>query len=100
MLISPLGDLRPLLQTPINDDLHLDMAEAEAESPILRAPHPGLAITVWVGAEERPVFVQQARDLSSAWGAGLRMAPGCHHMDVIDGLEEPESPMTRSLFGA
>lgn len=98
--ISPLGDLRPLLETPINEDLRLDMAEAEAESPALRAPRPDLPVTVWAGAEERPVFVQQAQDLAAAWRADLRVAPGFHHMDIIDGLEDPDSPLTRSLFGA
>src|SRR5690606_9529260 len=36
--ISPLADLRPLLAARINDDLGLDAAEAEAESPALRDP--------------------------------------------------------------
>ncbi|MCA8882202.1 MAG: alpha/beta hydrolase [Rhodobacteraceae bacterium] len=96
--ISPLGDLRPLLAVPINTVLHLDMAEAVAESPALRAPRPGLPVTIWVGAEERPVFLDQAMDLAAAWNARLRMAPGCHHFDVIDGLCVPDSPLTRSLF--
>ncbi|MEV8465858.1 alpha/beta hydrolase [Fluviibacterium sp. DFM31] len=96
--ISPLGDLRPLLQTPLNADLHLDAVEAEAESPILRRPAPGLAVTIWAAEHERPVFLQQAEDLARAWGGGHRIAPGCHHLDVIHGLAEPDSPLTESLF--
>lgn len=96
--ISPLGDLRPLLRTPINDDLRLDAAEAEAESPALRAPRAGLPVTVWVGAEERPVFLAQAADLATAWGGRYRVAPGRHHFDVIDGLCDQDSPLMRSIL--
>ncbi|MEM8582137.1 MAG: alpha/beta hydrolase, partial [Pseudomonadota bacterium] len=57
-----------------------------------------LPVTVWVGAEERPVFLDQARWLANAWGANLRIDPGRHHFDVIDGLCEAESPLTSALL--
>ena len=96
--ISPIGDLRPLMQTAMNADFRLDPAEAAAESPILHAERRGLPTTVWVGAEERPAFLDQARWLEQAWPeAGLRIAPGRHHFDVIDDLERPDSPLTEAL---
>ena len=95
--ISPLSDLRPLLETSLNDTLKLDAAEAEAESPCLHAK-PEFPVTVWVGAEERPAFLDQARWLAKAWGAELRIDPGRHHFDVIDGLTEPESPLVLAIL--
>ncbi len=98
--ISPLADLRPLLNTRMNDTLRLDAAEAEAESPALRHKARDVPVTVWVGAEERPAFLDQARWLAEAWpGAALRIAPGRHHFDVIDELRAPDSPLTEALLG-
>ena len=97
MAISPVSDLRPLTQTAMNVDLRLDPAETEAESPVLHQA-PACPVTVWVGAEERPVFLDQARWLAEAWGAEMRIDPGRHHFDLLDGLEAPESPLIAALL--
>ncbi len=96
--ISPVTDLRPLLETTMNDTLKLDADEATAESPILHEPLP-VPVTVWVGAEERPAFLDQARWLSEAWSREMRIAPGRHHFDILDDLEHPDSPLVRSILG-
>lgn len=96
--ISPISDLRPLMDTGMNVALGVTEEEAERESPVLH-PAPTAPITVWVGAEERPVFLDQARWLADAWSAPLRAAPGRHHFDVIDDLEDPDSPLIRTLLG-
>jgi len=95
--ISPLSDLRPLIDTAMNSDLQLDSVEAMAESPLLCTPRD-VPVSVWVGAEERPAFHDQARWLCNAWqGATLHMAPGRHHFDIIDLLEAPDGPMLAPL---
>lgn len=97
--ISPLGDLRPLLAArKMNAILNLDAPEAAAESPALHVPRAGLPVKIWVGAEERPAFLDQARFLSQAWKAPLRMAPGRHHFDILDGLKDADSPLMRDLL--
>lgn len=96
--ISPLADLRPLMRTAMNADLRLNAAEARAESPMLH-PAPGAEVHVWVGAAERPAFLDQARWLSEAWKAPLTVAPGRHHFDVIEDLTRPDSPLTEALLG-
>jgi acetyl esterase/lipase len=98
MPISPVSDLRPLLQTSMNEQFRLDMNAAEAESPVLMRPMP-VPVTVWVGAEERPVFLDQARWLAEAWSTGHQIAPGRHHFDVIEALEKAESRMVAQLLG-
>lgn len=99
--VSPLADLRPLLRTRLNATLRLTPAEAAAESPILCVPRPGIDTLAWVGAEERPAFLDQARAFAEAWvGAGLHIAPGRHHFDVIDPLAEPESALVARLLAA
>lgn len=99
MAISPLSDLRPLLDTNLNDDLQLNQSEAAAESPVLSRPEAGVEVTVWVGAEERPAFLDQSMWIAETWGANLHVAPGRHHFDVIDDLAEVGSPMLTALLG-
>lgn len=96
--ISPLSDLRPLLDTAMNAELGLDEASARAESPALLPKALDVPVTVWVGAEERPAFLDQARWLAEAWDAGLHIEPGRHHFDVIEGLAEPRSPLVNALL--
>ena len=101
--ISPLTDLRPLMRTTMNETLHLDAAEAVAESPALLVPRQGIPVTTWVGGMERPEFIRQARLLTDIW-AGLGAAtdcvidPGLHHFDVIERLEQPDGPMLERLL--
>lgn len=98
--ISPLSDLRPLMATKMNADLRLDQGEAAAESPLLHDKRRHVATIAWVGAQERPAFLDQARWLAEAWDeAGLRIAPGHHHFDVIDQMTGPDTALTRALLG-
>ncbi len=97
--ISPLADLRPLIETGMNDDLRLDPDEARAESPALAARSRPVPTTIWVGADERPAFLDQARWLAEAWGVPLHVAPGRHHFDVIAPLADPESDLVRAVIG-
>ena len=97
MAISPLSDLRPLLKTAMNRSFKMDMAAAEAESPALM-PKPSCKVTVWVGADERPVFLDQARWLAQAWDAPLVVDADKHHFDVIKGLSDAQSKMTSCLL--
>jgi arylformamidase len=94
--ISPLADLRPLLETGLNATLALDAGEAHAESPALHPP-PACPAHVHVGAQERPAFLWQARSLSEAWACDWTIATGRHHFDVIDDLADPGSALTRRL---
>ena len=99
MPISPLGDLHPLRQTKMNDTLALSEATAQSESPAFAKERVGIRTTVWVGADERPAFLSQARDLTVAWSeAELVIAPDRHHFDVIDPLVEPDSDMVMALL--
>jgi arylformamidase len=94
--ISPVADLRPLLQTSMNEHFRLDLAAAEAESPVLQ-PAPDIPVRIWVGEQERPVFLEQAAALAEAWEVAQVIVPDRHHFDVIDALMDPESELVRYL---
>ena len=56
-------------------------------------------MTVWVGGQERPAFLWQARTLSEDWACPWTVAPGKHHFDVIDDLADPRSTLVSTLVG-
>jgi arylformamidase len=66
--ISPVAELGPLMETEMNLTLRLDAAECAAESPARLTPREGVQAHVWVGGQERPAFLWQARLLSENWG--------------------------------
>lgn len=99
--ISPLADLDPLMATEMNDRLHIDAAEAATESPARLPLRDGVQAHVWVGGQERPAFLWQARLLSEEWTCPWTVDPGRHHFDVIDTLTDPDSAlMNACLNGA
>ncbi len=101
--ISGVHDLRPLLATRLNDKLQLTPEEAERESPALLAPGPDTRLFCWVGANERAEFIRQNDLLANIW-TGLGAATGCyhepdrHHFNVVDGLADPDHPLTKTLL--
>lgn len=98
LAISPLSDLAPLMDMPMNADLRIDAAEAAAESPV-RHRAPRLPVLLEVGADERPAFLDQAMWLADAWpDAELTIAARRHHFDVIEALEDPGSGLLRRLL--
>ncbi|MEM7296577.1 MAG: alpha/beta hydrolase, partial [Pseudomonadota bacterium] len=84
--ISPLSDLRPMLQMAYNSDWQLTGEDAQAESPALHAKYLDVPVHVWVGADERAAFLDQARWLATAWDAPLTEEAGRNHYDVIESL--------------
>ncbi|PPD13984.1 MAG: alpha/beta hydrolase [Methylobacterium sp.] len=103
--ISGLHDLRPLMKIAANEKLRIDMAEAQAESPVLLGPFAGVRVACVVGADERPEFLRQNDLLANIWfGLEARTSalhiPGRHHFDVVDGLRERDSVLTRLVLGA
>ncbi len=99
MPISPVADLRPLLKTSMNAQFGLDMDKAVAESPVLMDQRHDVPVSVWVGAEERPVFLEQAMGLAEAWGSALHIVPALHHFDIIDAMADGDSRMVADLLG-
>jgi acetyl esterase/lipase len=97
--ISPIAELSPLMQTAMQADLRLDAAECASESPARLSLRAGCAAHVWVGAQERPAFLWQARLLSEEWACPWTPIPGRHHFDVVDDLADPHSALIEVCLG-
>lgn len=101
--LSGLHDLRPLLNTTLNETIRLDEVETKAESPALLKPIINVPVTCWVGANERSEFVRQNALLANIWrGLGVSTEaieePDKHHFDVIDGLARQNTPLISNIF--
>ena len=101
--ISGVHDLRPIMSTAMNIDLHIDEAEAIHESPVLLRPVAGARLTCWVGGGERAEFIRQTALLANVWtGLGAATAefvePDRHHFNVVDGLEDANHALTITLL--
>ena len=101
--ISGVHDLRPMMRTKMNETLKIDEAEALAESPAMLRPMEDARLTCWVGAAERSEFIRQNALLANVWkGLGAATTsveePDRHHFNIIDGLADPDHPLTRTLL--
>jgi arylformamidase len=100
--ISGLFDLGPLVETSINNALHLDAATATAASPLFwKAPRRG-SLDAVVGENESAEYHRQSRTMVEQWGgAGVATrfgtVAGTNHFTAIAPLADPDSPMVARL---
>jgi arylformamidase len=102
--ISGLFDLGPLVETSINNALHLDQATASTASPLFwNAPLRG-SLDAVVGEKESGEYFRQSRTIVDRWGAAgvatrFGVVPGANHFTAIAPLVDPDSPMVLRLAG-
>ncbi len=99
--ISGVHDLRPIMQTEMNANLHIDEQTAMNESPALLRPVAGTRLTAWAGGAERAEFRRQNALLANIWtGLGATTfaweEPDRHHFNVVDDLADPDSLLVRT----
>jgi hypothetical protein len=102
--ISGVHDIRPLMRTKMNERLRITLEEAQRESPVLLEPGPNTRLVCWVGGNERSEFLRLNDLLANIWiGLGAETTaytePDKHHFSILDGLTEPDHPLTRLLIG-
>jgi len=102
MGISGLYDLAPLLQTPINDALGMDMDSARASSPLEWMPPPLHRFQAWVGGEESQEYHRQSNDITRRWSmlgtsCETKVVKSANHFTVIDKLRKPNSKMVKRI---
>ena len=57
-------------------------------------------VTIWVGADERSIYIDQAKQLASKWSCPWYESKGKHHFDIIDGLETKSSNLMNVLLSS
>jgi arylformamidase len=82
ILLSGVYDLRPLVNTYINEPLQLDDTRAAALS-ILASPRPVDQILVVYGDNETDAFKHQSDRLAAAWAVPSFQVTGRNHFDLL-----------------
>lgn len=105
--ISGVFDLRPLVQTSLNDALGLDTNGAAALSPLFWPPPNGGApggteLDCIVGGAETAEFIRQSRDMAEHWGSKgadtrFEVLDGLNHFTVLDPLADPDSGLVQRI---
>lgn len=100
--ISGLFDLAPLMQTTMNQDLCIELADVANISPLGWEVEPNRVFDAWVGGDESSEFLRHSREIADAWGSrGVATryveVPGTNHFTVLDPLADPRSEMTGRL---
>jgi len=99
VMVSGVFDIRPLVFTPINDDVRMSPGDAERLSPMSQlVPRRGVpCIAAW-GEQETAEFRRQSLEWVQRWGdapgngtATAIEVPDRHHFDVIDDLVDPST---------
>jgi arylformamidase len=103
VLLSGLYDLTPLVDTHINDWMHLSLEDAHRNSPLFALPKHGPPILVSYGSNETAEFKRQSQDYLSAWQAkGFKGEyidmPDTNHFDLVLHLNRLESPLVQKLL--
>lgn len=99
--ISGLFDLQPLLDTSINDKLHLDAKAAYLSSPAFKTPLAEVPLLLSVGELESEGFHDQSDLLARKWNEPLARVDrldlaGCHHLSAVEQLGDPDSELFRA----
>ncbi|EFL90673.1 alpha/beta hydrolase [Ahrensia sp. R2A130] len=102
MGISGLYDLAPLLQTPINDALGMDIESARASSPLDWMPPPLHRFQAWVGDKESDEYHRQSRAITRRWSmlgtsCETKILDNANHFTIIDKLRKPDSKMVKRI---
>ncbi|MCA6106573.1 alpha/beta hydrolase [Bradyrhizobium cenepequi] len=100
--ISGLFELAPLVETPINKALRLDVASAKTASPLFWQPPAGTALDAVVGETESAEYHRQSRAIVEEWGAAgvatrYDVIAESNHFTAIAPLVDPDSAMVTRL---
>jgi hypothetical protein len=57
-----------------------------------------MKVTIWVGADERSIYLEQAQQLATAWRCGWVKSKNRHHFDIVDGLGQNTSQLMNTLL--
>jgi len=101
--VSGVYDLKPLLSTTVNHDVHFDAQSARALSPIHRPTVSATRYLCAVGAAETDGFRGQSRDYvdylhGQQTDAHYMEVPQRNHFDILDDLGDADRDLFRAAF--
>ena len=100
--ISGVYEVEPLVQTSMNERLHLTDDEARRLSPALWELPPGRRFETFTGGLESAEFLRQGRDLAAGWATqgavtAAHVVEGTNHFTVVEQLADPSTALVACL---
>ena len=101
-LISGIFNLLPIQLSDINNTLHLSKEEALRNSPVQYLPATDCPVSIIVGGDETPEFLDQSRELYSCWKenrpAEIIESEGLNHYSILESILDPESQLHQAML--
>jgi arylformamidase len=101
--ISGLFDLTPIQLCYVNDNLGMDEATAQRNSPILLSPTCNSPLIISVGELESDEFHSQSREFSKVWSqkeipiTQLTLAQ-VNHFTILEQLTDKKAPLNQAIL--
>ncbi len=100
--ISGIYELEPLLKSYVNDKLHIDLAMARRNSPILVLPKSSKQLDLFAGSSELSEMRRQTADYATARSAaGLPThyaeIPAANHYTVLNSMMDADGTIHRAI---
>lgn len=101
--ISGIFELEPLLKSYVNDKLHMDLAMAQRNSPILLLPRSSKQLDLFAGTAELPEMRRQTADYASARrAAGLATQyteiPDVNHYTILNSMMNADGTVHQAIM--
>jgi arylformamidase len=101
--ISGIFELEPLVKSYINDKLHLDVAMARRNSPILELPKTSKQLDLFAGSAELSEMRRQSDDYAAARkAAGLPVSfewiPGANHYTILNSMMANDGKIHQAIL--
>jgi arylformamidase len=101
-LVSGLYNLIPIYLSDINEVLHMNYEEALRNSPVQYTPASHCPVSIIVGGNETPEFLDQSRELYACWkektSAEILEAEGINHYSIVETILDPESALHQAML--
>lgn len=101
--ISGLFELEPLVKSYLNDKLHMDVAAARRNSPILTLPKTSKQLDLFAGSAELPEMRRQTADYAAARrAAGLPTQytelQGANHYTILNSMMDDNGAIHHAIM--
>ena len=98
LLVSGIYDLLPVRLSARNEYVRLDEKLEHEYSPIRHADRIGCPVTVAWAEHEAAEFARQSREFAERLGAPRIVGNAMNHVEIIETLADPGSPLGRAAL--
>ncbi len=101
--ISGLFDLIPVQRSYVNENIRMDEATAQQNSPVLMRPSTPNPLIIAVGEAESAEYHAQSQALAEAWSIqpnmmSVQVIPDANHFSVLEALAQTDGLLFQAIL--